>query len=112
MAPAFAWAELGTILRRKVKAGLLSESEAGTIWGRFLSLPIHYLGDQSLMQTSREIAIRFNLPALYNAAFLAAAEATMRCSGGPVEFWIADRELAKLLEPRVPEYVHVLDYGG
>jgi predicted nucleic acid-binding protein len=43
IAPAFAWAEVGTVLRKKARAGLLSESEASARWARFLSLSIDYI---------------------------------------------------------------------
>ncbi|MGE5580664.1 MAG: type II toxin-antitoxin system VapC family toxin [Bacillota bacterium] len=45
IAPAFAWAEVGTTLRKKIKAGLITPAEAGTAWARFMSLDIEYLND-------------------------------------------------------------------
>jgi len=108
VAPSFAWAEVGTVLREKVRTGLLTEAEAGVRWERFLSLPIEYLEDRRLLRVAWEIAARFGLHAIYDAAFLAAAE--VAAEGGEAEFWTCDRELVKSLGDRVPQYVHLL--GG
>ncbi len=58
IAPAFAWAEVGTVLRKKVGAGLLSESEASPRWARFLSLSIDYVDGREVQKASWEIAAR------------------------------------------------------
>lgn len=109
VAPAFAWAEVGTVLRKKTSTGLLSESEAGARWGRFLSLSVDYVDDREIQQAAWEIAARFGLPAVYDAAFLAVAESA-RHAGGVVEFWTADRELVRSLGQELPGYVRLL--GG
>jgi len=108
IAPAFAWAEVGTVLRKKVRAGLLSESEACAAWMRFLSLSIDYVNDRGLMQTAWEVAARFALPTMYDSAFLATAEIAARHLGCTVEFWTADRELVEGLGQITPEYVRLL----
>ena len=108
VAPAFAWAEVGTVLRKKVKAGLLSESEADATWARFLSLAIDYLGDRRIQETAWEIAAKFNLAGVYDAAFLAVSEISAEDRRNAVEFWTADRELVRSLGQEPPDYVHLL----
>lgn len=110
VAPAFAWAEVGTVLRKKVKAGLLSESEADARWARFLSLSIDYLEDRRIQEITWEIAAKFNLAGMYDAAFLAVSEVSAGDTCNAVEFWTADRELVQSLGQEPPEYVRLL-YG-
>src|SRR5437762_14011183 len=43
IAPAFAWAEVGSVLRKKLRQGLLLPDEAGALWTAFLDLPIAYV---------------------------------------------------------------------
>ncbi len=112
IAPAFAWAEVGTVLRKKVRAGFLSESEASSRWERFLSLSIDYVEDREILPITWEIATKFGLPTLYDAAFLAAAEVAAKDSQGMVEFWTADRELVKSLGQQLPQYVRLLQDLG
>ncbi|MDP2857202.1 MAG: type II toxin-antitoxin system VapC family toxin [Bacillota bacterium] len=111
VAPAFAWAEVGTVLRKKVKAGLLSESEADARWARFLSLSIDYLEDRRIQEITWEIAAKFTLAGMYDAAFLAVSEVSAEDRWNAVELWTADRELVQSLGQEPPEYVRLL-YGS
>ena len=43
IAPAFAWAEVGSVLRKKVRAGLLQAGTADTLWRDFLELPLEWV---------------------------------------------------------------------
>ncbi|MGE5484733.1 MAG: type II toxin-antitoxin system VapC family toxin [Ignavibacteriales bacterium] len=112
VAPSFAWAEVGAVLRKKVKAGLLSASEADVVWGRFLSLSIEYMNDEILLRAAWKIAASVSLPTLYDAAFLAAVEVCTQHSTGAIEFWTADGELVKGLGQHIPEYVRLLQHSG
>lgn len=108
VAPAFAWAEVGTVLRKKVKAGLLSESEADARWAGFLSLSIDYLEGRRIQETAWEIAAKFDLASMYDAAFLAVSEVSVGDTWNAAEFWTADRELLRSLGQEPPGYVHLL----
>lgn len=109
IAPAFAWAEVGTVLRKKVKSGLISESEAEETWARFVSLSIDYVEDASIPQMAWRICTKFDLPTMYDAAFLAVSEKAAEDSQSVVEFWTADRELVESLGRLVPPYVRLLN---
>ncbi len=120
VAPSFAWAEVGTVLMKKVRVGLLTRDEADLRWRRFLSLAIDFIeGDEgdsggedgrekSLAQATWDMAARLGLPVMYDGAFLAAAEIVAKRSGGAVEFWTADRELVDELGDKAPPYVRLL----
>mgnify|MGYP005857150795 CR=1 FL=1 len=112
LAPAFVWAEVGTVLRKKVRSGLLTQDEADLRWARFLSLSIDYVEDDDLPQVTWEMVTRFGLPAMYDAAFLAAVEIAAQRCGDAAEFWTADRELVNSLGDAAPPYVRLLPVPG
>jgi predicted nucleic acid-binding protein len=101
VAPAFAWAEVGSVLRKKVRMGLLTTEEAEGCYQDFCNLPIDYLDRESLRVRAWEIAEQYQLPTIYDAAFLACAESEQ------AEFWTSDRVLLNKLSP-LPAYVNQL----
>lgn len=92
LAPAFAWAEVGSILRKKVRQGLLSLEEAEQAWRDFIDLPITYVNSTEIMRLAWSIASQYNLPTIYDAVFLATAETA---PDGPADFWTSDSILVK-----------------
>ncbi|MDP9371980.1 MAG: type II toxin-antitoxin system VapC family toxin [Chloroflexota bacterium] len=107
VAPAFAWAEVGSVLRKKVRQGLLQREQAGALWIRFGQLPIEFIEDPSLRTRAWEIAGQYALPTLYDAAFLACTEVASG-TAATREFWTADEELLRALEANEPPYVRRL----
>jgi predicted nucleic acid-binding protein len=101
VAPAFAWAEVGSVLRKKIRTGLLTTSEAQGCYLDFCNLPIDYLNSSSLRVRAWEIAEEYQLPTLYDAAFLACAEIEK------AQFWTSDKVLVNKLSP-LPTYVNQL----
>jgi predicted nucleic acid-binding protein len=101
VAPAFAWAEVGSVLRKKIRMGLLTQEEAKGCYEDFGNLPIDYIDGESVRARSWELAEQYQLPTLYDAAFLACAESES------AQFWTADKVLLAKLSPR-PSYVHQL----
>ena len=99
--PAFAWAEVGSVLRKKVRMGLLTIEEAQGCFEDFSNLPIDYINGESVRARSWELAEQYQLPTLYDAAFLACAESES------AEFWTTDEVLLRKLSP-CPSYVHQL----
>jgi predicted nucleic acid-binding protein len=99
--PSFAWAEVGSVLRKKVRMGLLTIEEAEGCYLDFCNLPIDYINEQLLRVRAWEIAEQYQLPTLYDAAFLACAE------GEQAQFWTADKVLLNKLLP-LPAYVNQL----
>lgn len=109
VAPAFAWAEVGSTLRKKMRTGELTEAQARVRWDDLLALPIDYLDMQSLRARAWEIAHEYNLPTLYDTAYLACTElAPADEEPRAREFWTADERLLGQLGDRLPPYVRQL----
>ncbi|MBW4508463.1 MAG: type II toxin-antitoxin system VapC family toxin [Scytonematopsis contorta HA4267-MV1] len=96
VAPAFAWAEVGSVLRKKNRMGLITDEEAQGSFEDFCELPIDYVEEEIIRVRSWEIAAQNELPTLYDAAFLACAESVS------AEFWTTDAAMVRKLTPRPP----------
>lgn len=101
VAPAFAWAEVGSVLRKKTRMQVITAEEAQGFFEDFHKLPIEYIEEETIRFRSWEIAEKYGLPTLYDAAFLACTESV---SG---EFWTVYAALVKKLVPR-PNYLKEL----
>lgn len=104
IAPAFAWAEIGSVLRKKTRADLLSAQEAKGCFDDFCQLPIDYINTAQIRARTWEIGEQYQMPTLYNAAFLACAESV----GADYQFWTADKTLLNQLGQNRPNYVKEL----
>ena len=93
VAPAFAWAEIGSVLRKKIRAGLITAEEAQGCFHDFCQLPIEYIDTDKIRAKAWEIAEQYQLPTLYDAAFLACTESV----GVGCQFWTADKTLLNQL---------------
>ncbi|NES20024.1 MAG: type II toxin-antitoxin system VapC family toxin [Symploca sp. SIO3E6] len=102
VAPAFAWAEVGSVLRKKVRLGAITTSQAIGFYDDFCQMPVDYLDSNAIRAKTWEIAQQFSLATLYDAAFLAVAELES------AEFWTADQSLLNTLTP-CPTYVRKLE---
>ncbi|AGK99799.1 type II toxin-antitoxin system VapC family toxin [Desulfoscipio gibsoniae] len=99
--PDFAWAEVGTVLCKKVARKLLDSEQAEVLWEEFNRLElINYVGDRAIARTAWRIAKTENLPTLYDAAYLAVAEIVSRQSDEVCIFWTADERLVNSLSNR------------
>ncbi|MEH2326747.1 MAG: type II toxin-antitoxin system VapC family toxin [Nostoc sp.] len=98
VAPAFAWAEIGSVLRKKTRLGVITTQEAQGFFEDFCELPIDYIEEEAIRAITWKIADKYGLSTLYDAAFLACAESV---SG---EFWTVDAALVRQLMPR-PAYL-------
>jgi len=103
VAPAFSWAEIGSVLRKKICAGLLTDEEAKGCFDDFCQLPIEYIDNVEIRARAWEIAEQYQLPTLYDASFLACAESM----GASCQFWTADKNLLNQLGQRL-SYVREL----
>ncbi|MGH7882872.1 MAG: type II toxin-antitoxin system VapC family toxin [Candidatus Dormibacteraceae bacterium] len=74
VAPAFTWAEVGSVLRKKIRQSRVPSLDAIDAWQDFLALPVTYLDSPAIHVRAWEIAERCNLPTLYAACYLACAE--------------------------------------
>lgn len=93
VAPALAWAEIGSVLRKKIRAGLITAEEAQGCFDDFCQLPIEYIDTEQIRAKAWEIAEQYQLPTLYDAAFLACTESV----GVGCQFWTADKTLLNQL---------------
>jgi len=96
--PAFAWAEVGSVLRKKTRIGVITKEEAQGFFEDFCELPIDYIEEETIRVRSWEITEQYELSTLYDAAFLACSEMTS------AEFWTADAALVRQLTPK-PDYL-------
>jgi predicted nucleic acid-binding protein len=106
VAPSWAWAEVGSALARRLRAPAVAARDANALWHGFLGLPIVYVDDRAIRDRAWEIARAFDMPTLYDAAFMAVTE----LAPGPADrtFWTADAELVRVLGRRRPSYLREL----
>ena len=108
IAPAFAWTEVGSTLRNKVRQGIIDIEQANAEWTRFRGLPIEFADSPALRARAWEIAERRRLPNLYDAAFLACTETFLLSRELIREFWTADDILLRALSDDPPPFVRRL----
>jgi predicted nucleic acid-binding protein len=106
--PAWAWAEFGSVLRKKARTDILAIDETNVIWQAFCSLPIDYVNSVSLQKRAWQLAQTYQLPTLYDAVFLACTEMALTSEEATREFWTADRTLLNSLGNAKPDYVRGL----
>lgn len=85
IAPPLFESEVDTVIRKRVAAGKLSQNDAQKAYNILDRAPVRITTHAGLRQRAREIADRFNLPAVYDATYAALAE-LHGC-----EFWTADK---------------------
>jgi len=93
VAPTLLYYEVTNGLYQQQKNKYLSPE---TIWQSLelaLELPIQLVSEANLHQRAREIAMQYNLPATYDAHYLALAEWM------DIELWTADMRLVNTLKP-------------
>ncbi|MBW4672419.1 MAG: type II toxin-antitoxin system VapC family toxin [Cyanomargarita calcarea GSE-NOS-MK-12-04C] len=102
VAPAFAWTEVGSVLRKKVRLGAITIAQAEGFYDDFCQMPVDYLDNNPIRAKTWAIAQQFSLATLYDAAFLAVAELES------AQFWTANESLLNTLTP-CPGYVQKLE---
>ena len=105
VAPTFCWAEVGSVLRKKVRAGEITVDESNDAWADFKAMPIDFVDDAAVRDLTWSLAERYAQPTLYDAAYLAVAELP---NGATREFWTADQAVVDALLRDRPAYVHHL----
>jgi len=106
--PDFAWAEVGSALRKKLRTGALDGEQAERAWAEFLDLDVTFVAHAVVRRRAWYLAAEYALPSLYDAAFLAVAETA---PGGPYPLWTADARLVSAVGARHP-LVRVLPEPG
>jgi predicted nucleic acid-binding protein len=105
VAPAFCWAEVGSVLRKKVRARDLTAEEAVDAWTDFRAMPVTFIDTVQLRSRAWDLAQRYGQPTLYDAAYLACTEVV---EGSSRTFWTADDALLAALGSDRPAYVRHL----
>jgi len=108
VAPAFAWAEVGSVLRKKVRQGSLRQVRSEELWAEFHQLPIEFVELAVIRDRAWEIANQPALPTLYDAAYLACTELSPAEEPATREFWTADEFLIRQLGVNCPSYIRRL----
>jgi predicted nucleic acid-binding protein len=105
VAPAFCWAEVGSVLRKKVRARQLTAEEAAEAWADFEAMAVVFLDTPDIHSRAWQLAEQYGQPTLYDAAYLACTELA---DGSSRTFWTADDALISALGSRRPRYVRHL----
>ena len=95
VAPPLLWYEVTSVLRTRVHRGMLTPGEAQEALDLILALDISPVIPPSLHQRAWDLANRLELPAAYDAHYLALAE-NLGC-----EFWTADLRLHRSVKDRL-----------
>jgi predicted nucleic acid-binding protein len=100
-APTLLYYEVANALYRYQKLGYISTSAVELALKAALALPLELHGGPDLHWRALELAKRFDLPAAYDAHYLALAELLEG------EFWTADGGLARAVQPSLT-WVHLV----
>jgi predicted nucleic acid-binding protein len=101
IAPTLFTYEVANALHQQQRAGMISAPRAADGLQRLFRLPIELHGDADLHVRALEISHEHQLPATYDAHYVALAERFR------VPLWTCDRRLADALGDGVPE-VHLV----
>ena len=105
--PAFAWAEVGSVLRKKRRKNDLAAQEADDLWLEYRQFSgITYLEEDAIMDRAWKISRYFDMPTLYDAAYLAVCEIIQEQTNEVCEFWTADERLVNTVKNK--KYVKLL----
>lgn len=85
--------ELVNVINKSRRAKVISDATALDLMDAMLKLPIKLADTESMHIRALALAARFDLPATYDAHYLALAE-ELNC-----EFWTADKRLARAVLP-------------
>ncbi len=108
VAPAWAWAEVGSTLLKKVRTQELIPEDLSVLWAKFRRLPVEFFDSPQLRERAMELAWYYALPTLYDAGFLACTELVPSEYRVPRAFWTADERLLRDLGAGRPPWVHRL----
>ena len=103
VAPSLLFYEVTNGMYRYQRQGWLSSETVAMALSAALALPIELVGDPDLHQRARALAERFELPATYDAHYLALAERL------GVELWTTDARLVSALQPYHLEWLRLAE---
>ena len=103
IAPTLLYYEVTNGLYRYLKAGIFSLETVEKTLRAAMALPIELVGEADLHQRAKDLAAKYNLPAAYDAHYLALAERL------EVELWTADARLFNAVQPFGIEWVKLVE---
>lgn len=98
--------EVTNTIRQRVRRQALRLDEAVTLLDRFLTFPVSLMQPANLHQRALVLATRYDLPAVYDAQYVALAEML------GVTLWTNDQRLLQTLHGRLPFVRWIADYTG
>jgi predicted nucleic acid-binding protein len=104
VAPSLLAIEVTNIIRQRVRRGLLTLDDASKVLTEFLSFPVILATLPSPHTDAMRVANGYDLPATYDAYYLALAEAIR------APLWTADQRLLNALAGRLPFVRSLADY--
>jgi predicted nucleic acid-binding protein len=91
IAPPLLPSEVANVIRQRIRQGQLDRAAARAVLAQFLAIPISLQAPATLYESALVLADEYNLPAVYDAHYVALAEML-----GAV-FWTADQRLLRAL---------------
>lgn len=105
IAPPLLPSEVANIIRQRLRQGQVRLDEARALLMQLLALPVALQVPESLYDRSLVLADQHNLPAVYDAQYVALAELL------GATLWTADQRLLRALGGRLPFVRWIGDYG-
>ena len=96
VAPPLLCSEVANTIRQYMRRGQVRLEEARAVLTGFLALPIALYGAPHLYERALVLANEYNMPAAYDAQYVALAELA------GATFWTADQKLLRLLGGTLP----------
>jgi predicted nucleic acid-binding protein len=104
VAPALMPFEVGNIIRQRMRREGLPLATAESLFAQFLKAPVEHWSPHELHHEALRITDRYNLPAIYDAYYVALAE-TLGC-----DLWTADLRLHRNVGSRLSFVRWIGDY--
>ncbi|MGH2560501.1 MAG: type II toxin-antitoxin system VapC family toxin [Thermomicrobiales bacterium] len=104
VAPALMPFEVGNIFRKQMRRAGMTLATAEILFAKFLNTPVEHVSSRDLHQEALRVADRFDLPAIYDAHYLALAE-SLGC-----DLWTDDRRLLRNVGSSLPFVRWIGDY--
>ena len=106
VAPPLLPSEVANVIRQRMRQGQVQLDEARALLAQFLALPISLQAPETLYERALVLADEHNLPAIYDAHYVALAELL------GATLWTADRRLLRALGGRLPFVRWIAEYGA
>lgn len=108
--PDFAWAEIGSVLRKKVRLDIIKYEEAKELWKAFQNITlIKFVPNKVIINIAWDISFSENLPTLYDASYVAVAK-VHSSKQELCTLWTADKKLINSLSNYKKYVKHINEF--